>query len=396
MESCSPSPVSKSPPDRRPARRTNISRTPASSESRQILRNTGAENALQVLRRLQKHSTSTLHGDEEIKLHLSTDQYLQLLKALESDQALDNYTKCKARWDYDPSTSLIRFRMPTPVHEFFAVSVANEICEHLREIASNKNAAGEFAALIANGGSSRMILKDGDTKLPVYPQREPDAQFQHPDALYPGVVMEISYAQKGSDLRKLAWDYIMHSNGNIKVVIGIDINYGDTKESTLSLWRSSYIKEEGEELDILEISQDIKNQVTMSFHLHTERTANQSQPFRAQDGSPVNIKESVRFKLSDFAPDQLSAGFQGIEICIKYEKLAEMLNRAEQMHQARELRPGIKSERQTRKRKLSSSAADEIKTDDEAKYSLAEKKAEASSTAYDVDFVPVPPRKRKG
>jgi hypothetical protein len=66
------------------------------------------------------------------------------------------------------------------------------------------------------------------------------------------------------------------------------------------------------------------------------------------------------------------------------------------MHQARELRPGIKSERQTRKRKLSSSPADEIKTDDEAKYSLAENKAEASSTAYDVDFVPVPPRKRKG
>jgi hypothetical protein len=289
--------------------------------------------------------------------------------------------------------------MPTPVHEFFAVSVANEICDHLREVASNNNATGEFAARIANGGSSRMILKDGDTKLPVYPQREPDAQFQHPDALYPGVVVEISYAQKGSDLRKLAWDYIMHSNGNIKVVIGIDINYGDTKESTLSLWRSSYIKEEGEELDILEMSQEIKNQVTVFFfffHLHPGLTANQSQSFRAQDGSLVNQRESVRFKLSDFAPDQLSAEFQSIEICIKYEKLAELLNRAEQMHQARELRPGIKSERQTRKRKLSSSPADEIKTDDEAKYYLAENKAEASSTAYDVDFVPVPPRKRKG
>lgn len=174
-------------------------------------------------------------------------------------------------WDYDPSASLIRFRMPTPVHEFFAVSVANEICEHLRQIASNKNAAGEFASRIANGGSSRMILKDGgseDTKLPVYPQREPDAQFQHPDALYPGVVLEISYAQRGSDLKKLARDYIMHSNGNIRVVIGIDINYGDTEESTLSLWRPSYIKEEGEELDTLEMIQEIKNQVIcLSFSL---------------------------------------------------------------------------------------------------------------------------------
>lgn len=91
----------------------------------------------------------------------------------------------------------------------------------------------------------------------------------------------------------------------------------------------------------------------------------------------------------------MCAEFQDIEICVKYEKLAELLNRAEQMHQARESCPGIKSERKTRKRKLSSSPADEIKTDDEAKYSLAEKNAEASSTAYDVDFAPVLPRKRK-
>jgi hypothetical protein len=99
MESCSPDPASKSPPDRRPARCINLSRTPASGERRQTLQNTDVENVLQVLRRLQNHSTSTLHGDEEIKLHLSTDQYLQLLKALESDQALDNYAKCKARYD---------------------------------------------------------------------------------------------------------------------------------------------------------------------------------------------------------------------------------------------------------------------------------------------------------
>lgn len=154
--------------------------------------------------------------------------------------------------------------MPTPVHDFFTISVANEICGRLRWIQKHGNAAGKFASLIENGGSSRIILKDGesgDEKLPVYPERQPDAQFQHPEAAYPGVVVEISYAQKGKDLKKLAWDYIMHSNGNIRIVIGIDVGYGDTKTSTLSLWRASCIREEGEDLDILEMKQEIKNQV---------------------------------------------------------------------------------------------------------------------------------------
>jgi hypothetical protein len=55
--------------------------------------------------------------------------------------------------------------------------------------------------------------------------REPDAQFQQRDAEYPGVVLEISYSRDGKDLKKLAWDYIQYSNGDIKVVIGIDIKY---------------------------------------------------------------------------------------------------------------------------------------------------------------------------
>ncbi|KAK3938432.1 hypothetical protein QBC46DRAFT_460280 [Diplogelasinospora grovesii] len=51
-------------------------------------------------------------------------------------------------------------------------------------------------------------------------------------AAYPGVVLECS-------------------NGDIKVVISIDINYGFTS-STISLWRLKFVREEGEELDILD------------------------------------------------------------------------------------------------------------------------------------------------
>lgn len=86
-------------------------------------------------------------------------------------------------------------------------------------------------------------------------RRGPDGQFQYLDAAYLGVVLEISYLQDGKNLKKLAWDYILRSNGDIKAIIGIDINDGE--ESTLPLWRSNYIEEEGEELEILDVRQDI-------------------------------------------------------------------------------------------------------------------------------------------
>jgi len=77
-------------------------------------------------------------------------------------------------------------------------------------------------------------------------RREADGQFQHQDAAYLGVVLEVSYSQDGKILRKLASDYILRSNGDIKSVIGLDINY--VRASTVSLWRPNYIREDGEEV----------------------------------------------------------------------------------------------------------------------------------------------------
>ena len=72
------------------------------------------------------------------------------------------------------------------------------------------------------------------------------------------MVLEVSYSQDGKNLKKLACDYILRSNGDIKAVIGVDIN--DGKESTVSLWRPNYLKEE-DEFEILEVRQDIPYQV---------------------------------------------------------------------------------------------------------------------------------------
>jgi len=74
-------------------------------------------------------------------------------------------------------------------------------------------------------------------------------------------------------LKKLAWDYILNSNGEIKVVIGFDIIHGKTKEATLSIWRPRYIHEDGEELDILEVEEITSSKVCHpSVHRKLART----------------------------------------------------------------------------------------------------------------------------
>jgi hypothetical protein len=78
-------------------------------------------------------------------------------------------------------------RMPTPVHDFFTASVANEISKQLEVISRRKDSAAEFAARIANGGRggcARIFLKEDNSdrdgqNTRGFHRREPDAQFQH-------------------------------------------------------------------------------------------------------------------------------------------------------------------------------------------------------------------------
>ncbi|KAI4599652.1 hypothetical protein KJ359_001749, partial [Pestalotiopsis sp. 9143b] len=168
-------------------------------------------------------------------------------------------------YDYDPEENCLTIRMPSPVHDFFATLLAQEITDFLRRVSARQDATGQFAASIFNGGSSRIVLQDdlpSSDELPSRApklQRQPDAQFQHRDAAYPGVVLEISYSQNGNELDKLAWDYILSSNGDIRAVIGVDISYGGVHPSTVSLWRAIISSDAGG-ASVLDVKREITNQ----------------------------------------------------------------------------------------------------------------------------------------
>jgi hypothetical protein len=131
--------------------------------------------------------------------------------------------------------------MSTPIYDFFATSVTGEISKLLGNIGNQESTASEFAARIPNEGSSRILLNDDTAEhgqpadLYIILQRQPDARFQHCEALYPGFVLEVSYLERGNNLKRPPRDYIIHSNGDIMAVICIEVNYDGTKGSTISL-----------------------------------------------------------------------------------------------------------------------------------------------------------------
>ncbi|KAH9203478.1 hypothetical protein DL95DRAFT_472348 [Leptodontidium sp. 2 PMI_412] len=137
---------------------------------------------------------------------LDAEGYQKLLQRIQRDETLAGFAEQELRLDYFLSTRCLVLRMPSA------------LCRP----------SGDFAHEIKFGGSSRIKFDDPD-----YGAHDPDGQFQHADAQFPGVVIEVSYSQKKRDLPHLADDYILGSDTNIQVVVGLDIEYGAGKERWL-------------------------------------------------------------------------------------------------------------------------------------------------------------------
>ena len=90
---------------------------------------------------------------------------------------------------------------------------------------------------------------------------EPDASFWHKDARYPGVIIEVAYSQKKKRLHRLADDYLLDSDANIRLVIGLDIAYGkgESRKATLTKWRTNLLHTpDGDELQTVpEIADEV-------------------------------------------------------------------------------------------------------------------------------------------
>ncbi|KAF4629030.1 hypothetical protein G7Y89_g9119 [Cudoniella acicularis] len=182
------------------------------------------------------------------QLKVTPLEYKNILARLEGLPGLKSFVDDKLRLEYDPLEKVLYApRTPTATHKSFSEQVSQETKAQLDRIASGSDEAARFAARISSVRSGSIQLRefDSDDDIEIdqpYIQRQPDEQFQHEEAEYPGVMYEIAWSQDGRELGKAAWTYIQYSNANIKAVVGFELGYGN-KEARISMWQPHYLKE---------------------------------------------------------------------------------------------------------------------------------------------------------
>ena len=208
---------------------------------------------------------------------LSPDQYKELWQHLEKDEDdsdLVGYVKAKIQYvpthyltqrfltavlqltvqsyDYDAFRCQFTLRQTfKPSHAVFKNRVVGHIESQLDRLRSSSNLdVATHAGKIMNMGSSHIrfhldnaMVYESDqrcsesvTASDKEQYRCPDCSFRHRNCRDSSVVIEISHPQKRLAMNCLAEDYIFGTNGNIKVVIGLHIEYQGRQKATMSVW----------------------------------------------------------------------------------------------------------------------------------------------------------------
>ena len=149
--------------------------------------------------------------------------------------------------------------MPTGVHELFIDGVEDAIRSQLKAIRSGSGREARFAQKVRPARSTEIEFPVENAPPGRKSKYEPDASFWHDDAQYPGVVIEVAYSQKKKRLGRLAEDYLLDSDANIRIVVGLDIEYTKkgSRKATLSVWRTDlFHTPNGDELRVIQEAAD--------------------------------------------------------------------------------------------------------------------------------------------
>lgn len=139
--------------------------------------------------------------------------------------------------------------MPSPVHERFTALVVQEIKRQI-DIAivefSKDTSLSPSAQVLRNiewTASSDIVAHDNPSH-----KRSPDASFHCNGVHFPSLVIETAYSQGAKSLRRVADDLVMMSNGNVKMVIGLELGYRAKKTTKVTdkifVWEPKWKAEE--------------------------------------------------------------------------------------------------------------------------------------------------------
>jgi hypothetical protein len=280
--------------------------------------------------------------------------------------------------------------MASQLHETFLFGVIEEIYNRLRTIADGNTQSSAFAQKIKLMGSGRLYLCNRNDSHQRTVRRHPDLSFKHRDAFWPGVVVEVSYSQKKKALPYLADDYILGTNGSIRVVVGLDIDYKTTKRGTISIWRPEHVTNKQGKLG-LKATQTLVDQVRVLPNSKIKLYTDTSQVFRDEFGNPnlLSPNTGLRFDLRDFAPDDLTTDISD-SFLIDSATLCRLLEEAEDEERNQEQRQGSVQNLFPDEEKLyrEQSPVEEVNAEDEHKFASIERKVQKCLSDDDISYSP--------
>ncbi|CAG7941014.1 unnamed protein product [Penicillium olsonii] len=207
-----------------------------------------SRSAQAVLDCLELHRAGQRPPQSWWQHRLTPHDYGEVLRVLDGGTSLRGYVEDKVRLDYDPYRSLITIRIPTPLHDIFCARLVSEVSAQLGKFQKSNKPFADFARKVDHKSTTRIWLPNETTNgEQTRSERSPDASFKHEQAKYPGVIIEVCYTQKARAAADLADDYILDTNGNVKAVIALNIEYRGSKKATISIWRPEDITIDGVE-----------------------------------------------------------------------------------------------------------------------------------------------------
>ncbi|KAI1345654.1 hypothetical protein F5Y01DRAFT_323007 [Xylaria sp. FL0043] len=176
-----------------------------------------------------------LNGRDLATRTLYLNEYRQLLDEIRNDAELYDYT-ADNRDKNNKRKKQLAVRMPTSFHEYLAERINRAVIVQQELVLTGKAECGTGECLGPYCKDSH--TKDIAQKLQLQghhtikssaeaesDKKDPDLsyKFDYPRSKFPGLVVEVGWSQKSSDLHKKCKWYIEKSRGEIRTVIGVDL-----------------------------------------------------------------------------------------------------------------------------------------------------------------------------
>ena len=140
------------------------------------------------------------------------------------------------RWNWASLT--FNIRMPSLLHDKFTKELMSIMISQISSFKSEETCVMDPLNRLHEGHSADVALLLHDKTI----SRAPNASLALFDDNFPILILETAYSQRGEDLKEIAYQYLMGSDGNIRLVIGCNIEYElRSRKATVSLWQPEFM-----------------------------------------------------------------------------------------------------------------------------------------------------------